>query len=784
MKDDMRGLPAPAPGSLPASVPPREMPREYRDFTEDEDDFSLLRIAQILWRRKVFIIAVALVLIVAALLVVSQLTPRYTAEVLLQFAPPQTTFVQMDAVVGESADGASRSIDQAIQTEIEILKSRDLAEIVIERLDLIQAWEERAAAARERSWSRVLGEWALSVVALLPADMADLVNTYIVGEVEDVLPEGGTGAMLEEDHPMILADAVSRFDSSLRVSRAGMSTVLEVSFTDADPGLAASAANALAAAYLDMQLAAKTLATRRAEAWLTDQVEELREIVRTSRDQAEIYRERFGLVEESDLVILKQGLDQVNGELLVARETLSKERERIAFFQSLLKAQDIEALILNMPTPIVEVLFQRAAELKIEKAKIDALYSFDHPTLAAIAKETAEIRKFLLQEATTYLETLKKNLAVDQQRVVRLEQEIEALKTQINELGKAKVELRALESEADANQAMFETFLTRAKEARLQSEIQEADARIVSQAVTPGKPSWPNKTRMLSISALLSIIAACGLALLLENLQKGYRALEDLERDTGLPGLGIIPNVKAFGGRSTAADFVLERPNSAYSESIRTAHTGVLLSNVDTPARSILVTSSAPGEGKTTFAIGLARLLARGGSRVLLIDADLRRSQLHKTFDAPKGPGLVEVLLDGAHWREAVQTDEPSGLWFLTAGDVKVPSPQDVLGSERMGNLIFEASQELDAVIVDTPPAMAVSDASVVLQHVDRAVYLVRWGETPRDMVAQGLKQLRAGRAKVAGVVLSMVDLRKNARYGYSGSAYYYYGKHSKYYSS
>lgn len=784
MKDDIRGVPAPTPGSVPAGVPPREMPREYRDYNDDEDDFSLLRIAQILWRRKVFIIAVALVLIVAALLVVSQLTPRYTAEVLLQFAPPQTKFVQMDSVVGESADGAARSIDQAIQTEIEILKSRDLAEIVIERLGLIEAWQERAAAERERSWNRVLGEWALSVVALLPEGVADLINTYIVGDSEDVVPDSATGRMLEEDHPMLMADAVSRFNGSLRVSRAGMSTVLEVAFTDPDRGLAASAANALADAYLEMQLAAKTLATRRAEAWLTDQVELLRATVRESREQAEAYRDRFGLVEESDLVIVKQGLDHVNAQVFEARAVLAAGEEKIAFFRSLLKAQDLEALIMNMPTPIVEILFRRAAELKIEKAKIDALYSFDHPTLAAIAKETAEIRKFLLQEATTYLETLKKNLTVDEQRVVRLEEEVEGLKTKINELGKAKVELRALESEADANQAMFEAFLTRAKEARLQSEIQEADARIVSRAVTPGAPSWPNKTRMMGISALLSTIAACGLALLLENMQKGYRALEDVERDTGLPGLGIIPNVKAFGGRSTAADFVLERPNSAYSESLRTAHTGVLLSNVDTMARSILVTSSMPGEGKTTFAVGLARLLARGGSRVLLIDADLRRSQLHKTFDAPKGPGLVEVLLDGAHWRDAVQTDEPSGLWFLTAGDVKVPSPQDVLGSERMGNLIFEASQELDVVIVDTPPAMAVSDASVVLQHVDRAVFLVRWGETPRDMVAQGLKQLRAGRSKVAGVVLSLVDLKKNAKYGYSGSAYYYYGKYSKYYSS
>lgn len=582
----------------------------------------------------------------------------------------------------------------------------------------------------------------------------------------------------------MMSDAVERFGGALQVSRAGLSKVLKVSFTDEDRGLARDTANALSDAYLDMQLQAKTAATRLAESWLTDQVQELRGTVRTSREEAEAYRDEFGLVEESDFETLRQDLAEVNGQLIEARVKSSEAEQNITFFRSLLKAEDLESLIMQMPTPTVEILFKRAAELKVEKAKVEALYSFDHPTLAAIAQESEEIRKFILLEARGYLESLKKNLGVDQRRVMRLEGEVEAIKDRITSLGKAKVELHALESEADANQAMFETFLTRSKEAGLQQEIQQPDARIVSRAVTPSKPSWPKKGQILSICALLSVIAASGLALLMENLQKGYRSLEDLEKDIGVAGLGIVPNIKAFGGRSTAADFVLERPNSAYSESLRTCHTGVLLSNVDTPTKSMLVTSSVPGEGKTTFAIGLARLLAKGGGRILLIDADLRRSQLHKVLDAKKGPGLVDVLLDGVHWQDAVQIDERSGLMFLTAGDIKVPSPQDVLGSERMGNLIFELSQELDLVIVDTPPAMAVSDSSVVLQHVDRAVYMVRWAETNRDLVNQGLKQLRSGRSKVAGVVLSMVDLKKNAQYGYGGSAYYYYGKYSKYYSS
>ena len=227
-------------------------------------------------------------------------------------------------------------------------------------------------------------------------------------------------------------------------------------------------------------------------------------------------------------------------------------------------------------------------------------------------------------------------------------------------------------------------------------------------------------------------------------------------------------------------DDILDNPISAYSESIRSLQTALLLSDVDHPPKIVLIASSVPEEGKTSLCISLARTAAKMGRKVILVDVDLRRPQIHEFLELDQRPGLVDVLAGNATIDDALCSDEASGALVLTAGS-DTPSPIDLLGSENLKATLSDLAGRADIVILDSAPVLSVSDTRVLSHLADKTVYIVRWAETRREVVILGLKQILDAGASVAGVILSRVNIKKHARYGYGDSGYYY-GRSRKYY--
>jgi capsular exopolysaccharide synthesis family protein len=268
--------------------------------------------------------------------------------------------------------------------------------------------------------------------------------------------------------------------------------------------------------------------------------------------------------------------------------------------------------------------------------------------------------------------------------------------------------------------------------------------------------------------------------LIMELLEDGFRSGEDLEKATGIPSIGFVPLVQVPEEFRSLADYVANKPNTALSEAIRTLNWSIGLAFPAPKPKSVLITSSVPGEGKTTIAACLAVSQSIAGRNTVLVDADTRRPTCHWLLDITRTPGLVDVLTGSVSLDDALIENTQSGLMILPAGSPSKNTP-NLLESENMRELLAELNRRFDFIVIDSPPVMATTDARILCQMTDATVAVIHWAKTPRAVVRNTLSQLQAARARLAGGLLSMVDVRKHAQYGYGDSGAYT-GDLEKYY--
>ncbi|WP_297339851.1 polysaccharide biosynthesis tyrosine autokinase, partial [Pseudophaeobacter sp.] len=318
-------------------------------------------------------------------------------------------------------------------------------------------------------------------------------------------------------------------------------------------------------------------------------------------------------------------------------------------------------------------------------------------------------------------------------------------------------------------------------ETSVQQGIQQADSRVLSQAVLPRVPSAPRKSRILALSAILGAMFGVSWLLLREFMSNSFRSSQQLQAATGFTVLGQVPKFPGHK-RKGVIEYLKEKPTSAGAESIRNLRTSVMLSNVDKPPQVIMLTSSVPGEGKTTLSLALAQSFSGLDKKVLLIEGDLRRLVFSEYFEAEtKKSGLVSVLAGESTLEEAIRPIDVVGTDVLL-GEKTQANVADLFESERFANLMQVAREKYDIILIDTPPVLVVPDARSIAQHVDALLFAVRWDSTSQEQVAEGLRMLESVSIRPTGVVLSQIDMKGMKRYGYGGQygAYSQYGR--KYY--
>ncbi len=734
------------------------------------------------WGYKWLIVTVIALVVSTTWLVVHQLTPRYTATVTLMIEPPENNVIELDQVV--------KGLDTntiTLVSEVEVLKSRELAAKAVARLGL-----DKAKQSQPHGKTRSLVSH-LNPFNYVPAAWKEGIGEFwrdakasIVGQFEQdgaTLDLGPNGSLIDDVEESRRNSAINQFLSGLKISPQQYSKVVHISFTSDNPKFAADAANALAEAYVQNTVDIKYAGTREAAEWLDGQLLHLRERVEESEAKLEGVRQGAVLVQGRNSQVISQQITSINEQLLTAQAHTARLKARLRQIEELKNPPDGSEESTNIiGSGLIQTLRLEQFRLEREEADLALELGDKHPRMINIRTEIVNIKRKLQAEIDKYVEAARSELAVAQAQEASLKRSLNSLTNQVGDVSQAEIELRALEREAEANRSLYQSFLTRSKEARAQEDIQQADARILSYAQVPGAPSFPPKQKYINFSIVGSLGLAFGLVALLEKLDKGFRTARQAEQQTGLPVYAVVPSVRLTRENvKDPADLITKDGHSRYRESINLLYSHLKWPRDGTVPKTVLVSSPLPKEGKTSTAIALARRAAHLGDKVLLIDGDFRHPMATRKLRLKQHPGIGDVISEDATLDEALQQDEASGVSFLSAGRTK-EDPVAILGSEKFRRLLDTLKQTFDLIIFDSSPILAVAEPQILARMVDQSLVLVRWGKTPRQAAITAVRQLQDFGAEVAGLAMTRVDLTQQSYYGY-GEYGYYTGKMKDYYN-
>lgn len=699
--------------------------RRRAAVSTDLDPWDLLRA---IWARKERLaVLFAIFFAIGAFLVLST-KPTYQAETRLSIQPRTGEISRFDE--RQSPPSADRS---SIESEIQILTSGALVPDLVREMDLHETSEFNPARSEPG---------AVSTLFQLLVGSSDPRRTTMRAITDRVLSE-------------------------LSVSRQGDSRVIAIRFSSSDPDRAADLANTYAQVYLNQQVAQGNAIKSEATAWLEEQIQELRNEVALSEAAVEQFRGQTGLFQTGSSTLPRDELSQLNAQLVQARADRSAVTARLELAGQLVEDEDaIDTTAEVLQSGLIQNLRQQEVSLKAQIAEMSATLLPTHPRVQTAQANLHDLRLQIGREVAKVIRGLENEAQIANQRVRSLQANVNDLKRRMTRLGQQEVELRALEREAAANRTLLEQFLARyeAANASAAADAAVANAIIISRATVPTRPSAPNKKSGLVLAVIGSAFGALAVVFLLEAMAPGFRTPEQIERQTGMPFIGIIPRVSGPYGAATIAADVVHQPYGRIAEGLRRLQSNLLMARIgNRQARSVLVTSTGDGEQKTGVAAGLARLMAQGGYRVLLIDADLRRPAVSHALGVYPSWGLSELLSGQAEFERLITRDPGSNLHILQAGG-RVTNPTALLGSSRMNWLMYALMQNYDYIIIDGPSVSSGSEAPVLSQVSDVTVMCVQWAKTNRRLVQRALKNLSAASTRRVGVLLTDVDLRRYDR--------------------
>ncbi len=718
-----------------------------RQAQGDPEVIDIREMLGVLRRRFPVIVGCVVVITALAAVYVSQLVPRYSAEAWVMLDTRHVRLGLEDMMSGLEVDGA------VVQSEMDLLRSYPLSEKVARELRL----------EREPEFNPSLRPVGFGDYLRHPLDFAmSGLRRLLFGR-----PLHAPIATADENDPY--SAIASSLMGHVSVSTNGRSYLLRIHAQAESADLAAKIANAYANTYLLNQLELKYDAVRRTSAWLNEHLTELRDKLRDSENAVQLFKEQHNITETRGSTVTAQQLTELNAQLAVAAGDRAQKEASLKAVQEQVK-QGGAGSGAGLSSPLLQKLREQEAELMQRQAELMTRYTPAHPTMVNLRAEIQDVARKMQQETDKAMAELASEVAVARAREAALRTALGGLQHSTEQQDQASIEARELERQAQANKVLYESFLSKFKQTNAQEDLQQPDARLVAPAIPPGGPSYPNKPMLMSMAVVVSFFIGLVLAFALERLDNGFRGGDQVEQVLGLRTLGLVPDVR---GAAPPQRLIVEEPKALYSEAVRAVRTAFRYTNIDHPPKLVLVTSSLPGEGKTVLSLSLARSVARSGGKALVVDCDLRRPGIARLT----GCGLEHTLLDlfdGAEPETLITRDNESGIDVVPA-KVGTANPQDVLGSQRMQAFLQAMRARYDLVVLDAPPVLVVSDALVLSHIVDATLFLVRWEASPRKSVMQGLRMLRADGATVVGAVITRVNPRQHARYGYGDSVRYHY---------
>lgn len=652
--------------------------------------------------------------------------------------------------------------DPYFNTQYSILRSRGLARRVVERLQLQNHPLFNGTAPRRQGISTMIAE----------------ARRKVSGVVQSLLhraPATPAAELPSPDEGAAEAAVVSQFLGGLRVAPEAKTRLVEIIYECSDPQFAALAANTIAEEYAAQNLELRLATYQKNLRWLSEEVAKQEKKVNDSEAALTQYREARNALSLGD----RQNITVAR--LNALNETVTRQRtERLQKEATYTQLKGIDpasdaadGFPVVAASPGVVEAKNRLTDLLAERARLSARYLPSHPEMQKLDVQVKNARETLIAQRARVIESVKNDYdtAVAQERsfAASLDQQ----KNEAMDLERKSGGYLVLQRQADSDRQLWQSLLQQQKELQVVSNSRSNNVQVVDRAEVPGGPFSPNTRREWFTAMIAGMLVAFGLAFGVEYLDDTVKTPEDISKRLGLPLLGLVPAI-----RGDRVPLLSETVPHDFGEAFRSLRTSLVFTAGAGQVRTIAVTSSQPLEGKTTTACNLATALALGGSRVLLIDADMRRPGVHQIMRVQNDNGLSQLLVGQSRVREAIQRTTEPNLFVIAAGRTP-PNPSELLASDRMKSFLENLSHgPFDWILLDTPPVLAVTDAVVLAGQVSSVVFVIGSEMTRRVHADRALTTLRAGKPRSIGVVLNRVDFDRNkyyyARYyGYNYKSYY-----------
>lgn len=733
------------------------------------EDVHLLDYWSTIVKHRKLILTCLLVVLTAALIYLFTAVPVYraTTQILIERANPNLISAQEIFAIDPSGQ-------DFYQTQYRVLESRAIVRDVIVRLNLENHPEYRAAEGGRFS-IRVLLKW-----------VADTLSGLIPGWVQEKPPAGEAplpGDTLSAMRPESDSGLVNAFQSRLKIKPIRNSRIVEIGFESTDPRLAALGANTVSQAYIDWNLGLRIKSSQSASLFLDEQVKQAKQKMEASEQAIQQYREKYGFSlmagktdgsrQTEDLS--RQRLSQVSSQLMEATnrriEAEIKYRKALELIKNPESADSIPEVAMN---PIIISMKDKEVQMIRERTVKAGKYGPKHPEMVALTQEIENLRALKKKEIRNIVDSLKANYDIAQKQEGALSQALRASEGETISRDKIAIQFQMLQQEAESNRQLYDLLLKRLKESSVSEENRTVNIHVVDRAEMPTSPASPKKAMGILIALFLGLGLGVGAAFFAEYIDDTVKSPEDIEKHFDVPYLGSVPRFEPNpDGKGESDLLVLDDPKSRVAEAYRGLRTGILFSTPDHSPRAILVTSATASEGKTVTSANIALIMARAGERTLLVDLDMRRPRLHKSFNSPNEQGISNILVGEGEWRSFVQEVAVPNLHFIPSGPI-APNPAELIASGRMKKLIQEWTEAYDRVILDTSPIAAVTDPVLLSRLVDGTVILIHAGVTSRHIIASAIRQIRDVQGRILGAVLNDVDT-------HSGGYYYHYYHHDYY---
>ncbi|KAF0192106.1 MAG: gumC [Gammaproteobacteria bacterium] len=721
-------------------------PDSRPEYPEEEAENTLLKYWRLVLRHKWGILGITVAAVLIGALTAFSATPIYRASATLLVEPAQPKFSSTQPLA------VSSPLMLFYETQYEIIRSRAIAETVVDKLGL---------ADRD------------DYLGLDKTGLLDSVKTWLgdwLAQESDVMDD-------KQRHSAAV-DKVQR-DLSVRGGQKSQIVVINYDFTH--PALAAQIANAVTQAYSEYGMESRLATVKEATSWLSSRLRDLRRQLEQSEATLEAFQSRESMVAtENSRQMINTKMANLAAELVKAQTTRSQAQihyEQVLRLRN--EGKDMDALVPQLNSPLINRLSEEHASLKRKFSELSERYGEKHPKIVAAKADLDETARRLEAEIGQSVDSIRKELEVAESKEREAQRQLDTQQKEMRDVTGKGFDLVKLEREVETNRQLYETFFARYKEIDNSGDSNITNVRVIDHALPPAIPYKPQKRRMIIVSLVLGLFLGIAVAFVREKLDNTFKRGDDIEAQLLLPVLTEIALLEKQAGRTLVPErHILAEPRSAFAEAINNVRTGILFSNLDKPVKTLLITSTVPGEGKTTLASNLAISFSQLG-RTLLIDGDMRKPAIHRVAKTAKGAGFSDWL-QGTHTLE--QCCQPDGecanLFVMPSGKIP-PNPLELLSSKTFRKSFQDLRKKYEYIIIDTPPILPGSDAIVLGNVVDAVILSVIFGGTTYPMAQEAVKRLRANNIEPIGAVLSMVDIKKAQSYDgshYSGA----YGTYSE----